>query len=126
MESTGVIDIVGSSPLPKRCCGEVYGHDEGCEAFKAGRRSGMALALNIAIDAMARATPFPFKATAGDKYDMDGPFAFYGLADSDEQVDRVERIIGHYLLAARDALSGEIGKELVRRNEDVPGWTSKW
>lgn len=30
MQSAGVIDIVGSSPAPHKCCGEVYGHDEGC------------------------------------------------------------------------------------------------
>ena len=121
MKSTGVIDIVGSSPMPKPCCGEVYGHDAECEAFRAGFAAG----LRRAIAAVEVATPFPFKANQGDKDDMEGPFAFYGFGDADDAtIEKVERIVGHYLLNVRGAFTDAVGREIVRRGEKVPGWTS--
>jgi len=121
MKSTGVIDIVGSSPLPKACCGEVYGHDAECEAFKAGFAAG----LQRAIAAVKEATPFPFKASAGDTSEMEGPFCFYGLGDADDAtIEKVERIVGHYLLKVRGEFETAVGREIVRRGEKVPGWTA--
>ena len=119
MKSTGVIDIVGSSPLPKACCGEVYGHDAECEAFKAGFAAG----LQRAIAAVKEATPFPFKANASDKDDIEGPFCAHGIED-DATIEKVERIVGHYLLNVRGAFTDAVGREIVRRGEIVPGWTS--
>jgi len=121
MDATGVIDIVGSSPLPKACCGEVYGHDAECEAFNAGVAAG----LRRAIAAVEEATPFPFKANAGDKDDIEGPFCFYGFGDADDAtIEKVERIVGHYLLGVRGAFKDAVGREIVRRGEKVPGWTA--
>lgn len=119
MESTGVIDIVGSSPMPKPCCGEVYGHDAECEAFKAGFAAG----LRRAIAALAEVTPYEFKASAADKDDIEGPFCNNGIED-DATIEKVERIVGHYLLGVRGAFEDAVGKEIVRRGEKVPGWTS--
>ena len=119
MESTGVIDIVGSSPLPKACCGGVYGHDEGCEAFKAGFAAG----LRRAIANLAEVTPYEFKANAADKDDIEGPFCNNGIED-DATIEKVERIVGHYLLNVRGAFEDAVGKEIVRRGEKVAGWTA--
>lgn len=119
MQSAGVIDIVGSSPAPHKCCGEVYGHDAECEAFKAGFAAG----LRRAIAALAEVTPYEFKASAADKDDIEGPFCNNGIED-DATIEKVERIVGHYLLGVRGAFEDAVGKEIVRRGEIVPGWTS--
>lgn len=119
MESTGVVEIVGSSPNPCGECGDVYGHEKTCGAYIAGFRA----ALQRATATLAEVTPFPFKANAADRDDIEGPFCANGITN-DQLQEQVERIVGHYLLNVRGAFEDAVGKDIVRRGETVPGWIS--
>lgn len=69
---------------------------EKMDLYLAGLHDGM----RRVVEAVREAFPFPFKASAADRDDILGPFCINGV-ERDEEQERVERIVGHYLLTAR-------------------------